>query len=93
MQEALHNCEKHSGATQGARHRAPTPRRLLAEVEDNGRGFSCDPQACRPNTGLGLLGMRERAAIAGGTPGDRFRTRPRHSRHPPHSAAKTEVPA
>jgi signal transduction histidine kinase len=45
------------------------PDALLAEVEDNGRGFTCDPQGmpARNSTGLGLLGIRERAAIAGGT--------------------------
>ena len=37
---------------------------LLAEVEDDGRGFSSTVQR---STGLGLLGMRERSANAGGT--------------------------
>jgi len=68
IQEALHNCEKHSGATKVRVVVRQLPDALLAEVEDNGRGFSCDPQGMPArNTGLGLLGIRERAAIAGGT--------------------------
>jgi len=68
IQEALHNCEKHSGATKVRVVVRQLPDALLAEVEDNGRGFSCDPQGMPArNNGLGLLGIRERAAIAGGT--------------------------
>ena len=68
IQEALHNCEKHSAATKVRFLVRQLPDALLAEVEDNGRGFSCDPQGMPArNTGLGLLGIRERAAIAGGT--------------------------
>jgi signal transduction histidine kinase len=68
VQEALHNCEKHSAATKVRVLVRQLPDALLAEVEDNGRGFSCDPQGMPArNTGLGLLGIRERAAIAGGT--------------------------
>ena len=68
VQEALHNCEKHSAATKVRVVVRQLPDALLAEVEDNGRGFSCDPQGMPArNTGLGLLGIRERAAIAGGT--------------------------
>lgn len=68
VQEALHNAEKHSGATRVKVSVRQFPGRLIAEIEDNGRGFSLDEQG-RPAraTGLGLLGMRERAAIAGGT--------------------------
>ena len=68
VQEALHNCEKHAAATKVRVLVRQLPDALLAEVEDNGRGFSCDPQGMPArNTGLGLLGIRERAAIAGGT--------------------------
>jgi signal transduction histidine kinase len=68
VQEALHNAEKHSGATRVKVSVRQLPGRLIAEIEDNGRGFSLDEQG-RPSraTGLGLLGMRERAAIAGGS--------------------------
>lgn len=68
VQEALHNCEKHSGATKVKVAVRQLPNCLLAEVEDNGRGFSLNPQG-RPtrSSGLGLIGMRERAANAGGS--------------------------
>ena len=40
---------------------------LVAEVEDDGRGFQLNRQRMPPPPrGLGLLGMRERVAIAGG---------------------------
>jgi signal transduction histidine kinase len=67
VQEALHNCEKHSGATEvrvAVRQRAGS---LTAKVEDNGRGFQLNQQGMPARSaGLGLLGMRERASIAGG---------------------------
>jgi signal transduction histidine kinase len=68
VQEALHNCEKHSAATKVKVVVRQLPDALWAEVEDNGSGFSSDEQGMPiRNTGLGMLGMRERAAIAGGT--------------------------
>jgi len=68
VQEALHNAEKHSGAKVVKVSVRQYPDRLAAEIEDNGCGFAVDKQG-RPSrrSGLGLLGMRERAAIAGGT--------------------------
>ena len=68
VQEALHNCEKHSGATEvrlAVRQRAGS---LTAKVEDNGRGFQLNPQGMPARgAGFGLLGMRERVSIAGGS--------------------------
>jgi signal transduction histidine kinase len=68
VQEALHNAEKHSLAARVKVSVRQYPGRLVAEIEDNGCGFALDQQG-RParSTGLGLLGMRERAAIAGGS--------------------------
>ena len=68
VQEALHNCEKHAGATKVEVIVRQFPDRLVAEVVDNGRGFSIDPHG-RPvrSFGLGLLGSRERAANVGGS--------------------------
>jgi signal transduction histidine kinase len=67
VQEALHNAEKHSSATGVKVSVRQYADRLVAEIEDNGCGFALDEQG-RPSSrrGLGLLGMRERAAIAGG---------------------------
>jgi signal transduction histidine kinase len=67
VHEALHNCEKHSGASKVRVSVRQFPEWLVAEVEDDGRGFRAAGRAMRPPRGLGLLGMRERAGIAGGS--------------------------
>lgn len=64
VQEALHNCEKHSGATKVRVSVRQFPECLVTEIEDDGCGFLMD---ARRRNGLGLLGIRERAANAGGT--------------------------
>jgi signal transduction histidine kinase len=64
VQEALHNCVKHAGASAAHVRVGPDPRdrrTLLLEVADDGRGF--DPATAR--TGLGLVSMRERAERLG----------------------------
>jgi signal transduction histidine kinase len=65
-QEALNNVAKHAAAT-GVElivdQRADT---VSLIVEDNGVGFDAESVIANP-TGLGLVGMRERAAFAGGT--------------------------
>jgi signal transduction histidine kinase len=63
VQEALHNCEKHSGASRVRVAVRQVAGCLTVEVEDNGRGFTTE----RANAGLGLLGIRERVASVGGT--------------------------
>jgi two-component system sensor histidine kinase UhpB len=61
-QEALTNVVKHANA----RHILVELRRTLAlvtvQVKDDGRGFELD----HPTSGLGLVGMRERAQLVGG---------------------------
>jgi len=64
VQEALHNCEKHSGARKVRVTVRQFQDSLVAEVEDDGCGFA---STARRSTGLGLLGMRERSANAGGS--------------------------
>ena len=64
VQEALHNCEKHSGASKIRVAVRQFDECLVAKVEDDGRGFSSTAQR---SSGLGLLGMRERSAAAGGS--------------------------
>jgi len=68
VQEALHNCEKHSGARNVRVLVRQLADCLTAEIADDGCGFlPVDPGAPSRRRGLGLLGMRERASIAGGS--------------------------
>ncbi len=68
VQEALHNCEKHSGASKVRLEVRQSQGALTVAVEDNGRGFQLNEKRMpRQTTGLGLLGIRERAANAGGS--------------------------
>jgi signal transduction histidine kinase len=60
-QEALHNCERHSGAKQVQVSLEHDGRSVTLQVEDNGRGF-----AVARTRGLGLLGMDERVTQLGG---------------------------
>lgn len=64
VQEALNNVWKHAGATQAVVRLELAPRRLWAEVSDDGRGF--DPTAARPADRFGLANMAERLAMVGG---------------------------
>lgn len=64
VQEALHNVHKHARATRTVVHVERLSDRLLISVEDDGCGF--DPcQLVDSGTRLGLIGMRERAALIG----------------------------
>ena len=68
VQEALHNCEKHAGAGKVRVVVRQLPDCLVLEVEDNGRGFQMNEQRMPSRrAGLGLLGIRERTANAGGS--------------------------
>lgn len=64
-QEALRNAATHSGAREAALIVSGTAGVLRLVVSDPGRGF--DSRLRGAPDGLGLIGMRERAAIAGGT--------------------------
>ncbi len=63
VQEALTNVLRHSGATRVQVSVALSDACVVLRVRDDGRG--CDP-ATFARGGGGLLGMRERAAMAGG---------------------------
>jgi signal transduction histidine kinase len=67
-QEALTNVARHARAETVLIGCTVTDRRVVLEIEDDGKGF--DPAAvARPQEsgeGLGLLGMRERLALVGG---------------------------
>lgn len=63
VQEALNNCEKHSGAQRVTVTVSDAPQELLVSVADNGRGFLVDSIS---QSRYGIRGMRERAHILGG---------------------------
>jgi len=67
VQESLHNCEKHAAPTRVDVRVTQEPTRLTLEVQDDGVGFELNAQGAPVRAvGLGLLGMRERAAMLGG---------------------------
>ena len=63
VQEALSNTAKHADCDRANVRVVERGGRISIEVQDDGRGF--DP--AEPRTGFGLLGMRERVELAGGT--------------------------
>jgi signal transduction histidine kinase len=63
LQEALSNVARHSGTQHAVVHLSFGADRLEMDVEDHGRGID----AATIRRGLGLVAMRERAAIVGGT--------------------------
>jgi len=64
MQESLTNVGRHSGATEVTVTLTEENESLILVIQDNGHGF--DPGKPRKKT-LGLLGMRERAEVMGGS--------------------------
>jgi signal transduction histidine kinase len=91
LQEALNNVARHSGATRARVRLRLDEDRLQLEVEDDGRGIT----SVRFRRGLGIVTMRERAELLGGTieldrvpeGGTLVRlTVPRKQGHPPFSA-------
>lgn len=62
-QEALTNVVKHAGATRAELALRLTPGAAELTVADDGQGF--DPH--EPTEGFGLVGMRERVELAGGS--------------------------
>jgi signal transduction histidine kinase len=65
VQEALTNVVRHTKATHIDVLLERRGEQLITIIEDNGNGF--DPQTAGQNGRLGLLGMRERAEMLGGT--------------------------
>ena len=64
-QELLHNIQKHAKASQVSvllKRQGPFASLI---VEDDGRGFATDPQPDDQREGLGLVSLRERAALIG----------------------------
>jgi signal transduction histidine kinase len=63
LQEALNNVNRHSGAKEAWIRLQFQSSFLELEVEDHGKGF----ELIAGQTGIGLVAMRERAEIVGGT--------------------------
>ncbi len=63
LQEALNNVSRHSGAKEAWIRLRFTPGQLQLDVEDHGKGLAPTPG----QAGIGLVAMRERAELLGGT--------------------------
>lgn len=65
VQEALNNIVKHADATEASVHLGLSrdKQQLCIEIHDNGKGFDTSTSN---QSGLGLIGMRERVAAVGG---------------------------
>ncbi|OQY68019.1 MAG: hypothetical protein B6D46_04915 [Polyangiaceae bacterium UTPRO1] len=67
-QEAVRNAIVHAAPTRIEVRLALEIGSLVVTVRDDGRGFDADKEAATPRaTGVGMLGMRERAELIGGT--------------------------
>jgi two-component system sensor histidine kinase UhpB len=65
LQEALGNAAKHSGADRVTVSLSAEGGRALLRVTDPGRGF--ETEGVQSDRGLGLISMRERLRLVGGT--------------------------
>jgi two-component system CheB/CheR fusion protein len=65
VQEAFNNIHKHSRASRAEVQLEKRDDFIVLVVEDNGRGFNPEEKMNR-STGIGLIGMKERAVLIGG---------------------------
>lgn len=65
VQEALNNAVKHAQASSIRIELQRMPLKVVCSVRDNGRGFDVHRQSGAP--GLGLIGIRERLSVLGGS--------------------------
>ena len=65
FQEALMNIVRHAGASTVRIRLKETARLFVLEIEDDGRGIK--PEELTASSSIGVLGMRERAQLLGGT--------------------------
>jgi len=87
VEEALKNAARHSKASQVKVSIQPHGEMVRMDIQDNGKGFQAESAVfLKRNKRLGLLGMRERVEMIGGTftiesvPGS-------------HTKVRTEIPA
>jgi len=66
VQEALNNVHKHAGAKSVEIILERRENLIVLIISDNGKGFEPEVKVNR-SKGIGLIGMRERAALIGGT--------------------------
>ncbi len=64
ISEALTNIARHASASQASVNLYQSHQSILVEIQDNGTGF--DPDKVKSGH-FGLLGLRERARLAGGS--------------------------
>jgi two-component system, NarL family, sensor histidine kinase UhpB len=64
-QEALTNVARHAAATAARVRLFREGEQVVLRVEDDGRGIGAETSS--PSGSLGVVGMRERAALLGGT--------------------------
>jgi len=68
IQEALNNIAKHAQADHVEVSLVQRDLRILASIQDNGRGFELEkilhPEA--PERGFGIIGIQERVSLLGG---------------------------
>jgi signal transduction histidine kinase len=67
VQEALNNVAKHARARACTVSVVREGRIVRVTIADDGGGFAAEPGADATGHGLGLIGMRERAVLLGGT--------------------------
>jgi signal transduction histidine kinase/ligand-binding sensor domain-containing protein len=68
VQEGINNVMKHSGASEAEARVEKEDRRIMLLIRDNGIGFPSEPKnAAIGKGGFGMTGIRERAALLGGT--------------------------
>jgi signal transduction histidine kinase len=67
VQESLSNVAQHANASRVTVRIAENAGAVCMEIHDNGRGFRTDRISSESGKHLGLLGMRERAEMVGGT--------------------------
>jgi PAS domain S-box-containing protein len=65
LQEGLRNAVKHSGVERFEVHLQAPPGAIQLTIRDQGRGF--EPDSVRRGSGLGMVSMRERVGLVGGT--------------------------